>query len=402
MQRFRHFVRLPKGNRITFLCARSRQQKTFMSSSKITKLDRQFFYSSNDFHWPNVKEVTQAEPSNFDKELTETWNAAANAGYFAYKLDKVEGRLTPGKYSLYIQLNELRFTKRRKPDPFSSVSQPFNPEKFNFTKVPKKEALFELCPNHRVPSSASCSDDHHIMLINVSPMEYGHSLLVPSVNSGLPQILTEEGILLGLETAMLSNHRGFRVGFNSLCAYCSVNHLHFHVWYNKLPSYLETVDVIPVCEDLFEVRDYATTAFVFELGPHTDARALARKIHQMSSHFIRNEVAHTLHIMRGNKCMSKTLQNGFLHAEEDGSVLRVFVWPRNSVTGANVKSSYADSDDRPMAVCEFGGFVAVETRGTFNSFTEEQFCEYMKRATLPEEEFVRHKEAVRRLLTQNS
>jgi len=110
-----------------------------MSSSKITKLDHQFFYSSNDFHWPNVKKVTQAEPSNFDKELTETWNAAANAGYFAYKLDKVEGRLTPGKYSLYIQLNELRFTKRRKPDPFSSVSQPFNSEKFNFTKVPKKE-----------------------------------------------------------------------------------------------------------------------------------------------------------------------------------------------------------------------------------------------------------------------
>ncbi|XP_074636986.1 GDP-D-glucose phosphorylase 1-like isoform X1 [Acropora palmata] len=401
MQRFRHFVRLPKRNRITFLCARSRQP-TFMSSSKITKLDHQFFYSSNDFHWPNVKKVTQAEPSNFDKELTETWNAAANAGYFAYKLDKVEGRLTPGKYSLYIQLNELRFTKRRKPDPFSSVSQPFNSEKFNFTKVPKKEALFELCPNHRVPSSASCSDDHHIMLINLSPMEYGHSLLVPSVNSGLPQILTEEGILLGLETAMLSNHRGFRVGFNSLCAYCSVNHLHFHVWYNKLPSYLETVDVIPVCEDLFEVRDYATTAFVFELGPHTDARELARKVHQMTSHFIRNDVAHTLHIMRGNKCISKTLQNGFLHAEEDCSVLRVFVWPRNSVTGANVKSSYADSDDRPMAVCEFGGFVAVETRGTFNTFTEEQFCEYMKRATLPEEEFVRHKEAVRRLLTQNS
>ena len=35
--------------------------------------------------------------------------------------------------------------------------------------------------------------------------------------------------------------RGFRLGFNSLCAYCSVNHLHFHVWYNKHPSYLETV-----------------------------------------------------------------------------------------------------------------------------------------------------------------
>lgn len=46
----------------------------------------------------------------FDKELTETWNAAANAGYFAYKLDKVEGRLTPGKYSLYVQVISVIFS----------------------------------------------------------------------------------------------------------------------------------------------------------------------------------------------------------------------------------------------------------------------------------------------------
>ena len=36
----------------------------------------------------------------------------------------------------------------------------------------------------------------------------------------------------------------------------------------------------------------------------------------------------------------------------------IISWPP---IGANVKSSYADSDDRPMAVCEFGGFVAVES-----------------------------------------
>lgn len=35
-------------------------------------------------------------------------------------------------------------------------------------------------------------------------------------------------------------------------------------------------DVIPVCEDLYEVKDYPTTAFVFELGPKTDAGLLAR------------------------------------------------------------------------------------------------------------------------------
>ena len=32
----------------------------------------------------------------------------------------------------------------------------------------------------------------------------------------------------------------------------------------------------PVCEDLFEVKDYATNTFVFELGPQTDVSLLAR------------------------------------------------------------------------------------------------------------------------------
>lgn len=34
--------------------------------------------------------------------------------------------------------------------------------------------------------------------------------------------------------------RGFHVGFNSLCAQASVNHLHFHTWYSEYSSYLET------------------------------------------------------------------------------------------------------------------------------------------------------------------
>jgi len=374
-----------------------------MSSSKLTASERQFCYTSEDFQWPSHQNCENIQPqlelSRFDKELKGTWDAAADAGYFTYKLDNVEGRVASGKYSLYIQLNELRFTKRRKPEPISSVCQPFNPEKFNFTKVHSKEILFEQCPKHRADSATSSSDHHH-MIINVSPLEYGHSLLVPSVNSCLPQVLTEEAILLGLETSMLSSHRGFRLGFNSMCAYCSVNHLHFHVWYNMFPSYLETADVIPICEDLFEVKDYATTAFVFELGPQTDAGLLARKIHQVSSYFIENEVAHTYLVMRGDKCSSKALRNGFVNKERDHSVLRVFLWPRNSVTGSEVRSSYADSDDRPMAVCEFGGFVAVETRETFDSFTEEQFSKHMRRATLPEEELARHREAVRELLNK--
>ncbi|XP_058966097.2 GDP-D-glucose phosphorylase 1-like [Pocillopora verrucosa] len=387
--------------RRTVLCCRA-VNPNFMSvsSTQVCSSEQQFSYIEKDFHWPcrnhNCDEILN-EPtiSEFDEELQKSWNAAVNAGYFTYKLDHTEGRIALGKYHLYIQLNELRFSKRRKPDPINKVSQPFDPSKFNFTKVQQKEVMFELIPKHR----STVTSDQHVLIINNSPIEYGHSLLVPSINSCLPQILTEEALLLSMETAMLSSHRGLRVGFNSLCAYSSVNHLHFHIWYSEHPSYLETVDVIPLCKDVFEVRDYATNTLVFELGPQSDVSLLARKIHQVSSYFVENEVAHTFLILRGSKCSQRTQNGEFVNGENSHPVIRVFLWPRSPVSGSQVKSSY-DADERPTAAFEFSGFVSVETRETYDLFTEELFCKYMKGATLPEEEFTRHREIIRELLNK--
>ncbi|XP_022800395.1 GDP-D-glucose phosphorylase 1-like [Stylophora pistillata] len=90
--------------------------------------------------------------------------------------------------------------------------------------------------------------------------------------------------------------------------------------------------------------------------------------------------------------------NGLTQVDSDEcSVLRVYLWPRNPVHGAKELSSY-ESEKRPIAVYEFAGSLAVETRKTFDSFTEENFVEYMARATLPEQEFIRHREAIRKLL----
>lgn len=50
------------------------------------------------------------------------------------------------------------------------------------------QVLFELCPKH-TSAAATSGDDHHLMIINASPLEYGHSLLVPSISSCLPQVL---------------------------------------------------------------------------------------------------------------------------------------------------------------------------------------------------------------------
>jgi len=164
-----------------------------MSATKLTLQHQKYYYTSEDFKWPRHWHCTEdgqhkQELSKFDKELQERWDAAVDAGCFAYKLHQVEGRVVPGKYRLFVQLNEMRFNKRRQPEAISSIFQPFNPEKFNFTKVHSREVLFELCPKH-TPAAATSEDDCHLMMINASPMEYGHSLLVPSVSSWLPQVL---------------------------------------------------------------------------------------------------------------------------------------------------------------------------------------------------------------------
>lgn len=63
-------------------------------------------------------------------------------------------------------------------------------------------------------------------------------------------------------------------------------------------------------------------------------RFVHRKVHQVSSYFIQNEVAHTYLIMRGDACSSKSVINGYVNKEsKQQSVLRVFFWPRNAVTG---------------------------------------------------------------------
>ena len=77
----------------------------------------------------------------------------------------------------------------------TSVCQKFNPEKFNFTKINReKELVCELdnigdnCRSRSDKSELSRAKD--CVIINVSPIDLGHCLLVPQPDSCLPQVLT--------------------------------------------------------------------------------------------------------------------------------------------------------------------------------------------------------------------
>ena len=75
----------------------------------------------------------------------------------------------------------------------TQVCQEFDTARFNFTKIPQKEILFHLdetASTARFEHKAMMGQSPNLVLINVSPIEYGHVLLVPRVLDCLPQVPT--------------------------------------------------------------------------------------------------------------------------------------------------------------------------------------------------------------------
>ena len=97
------------------------------------------------------------------------------------KEKEVEGRL---EYLAQCQLNRAKL--RRPPQSMLSIKQKFDKEKFNFNKIDEsKELVCQLVNKDRARQM-----ERDILIINVSPADNGHSLLVPQVEAGLPQVLS--------------------------------------------------------------------------------------------------------------------------------------------------------------------------------------------------------------------
>merc|ERR1719361_733572 len=109
-----------------------------------------------------------------------------------------------------------------------SVLQDFNADQFNFTKVNKEREVVAVLSN-----SGQCSSSKDVIIINVSPIDLGHCLLVPQLECCLPQVLTSKSVRTALDVMYLSQSPHTRIAFNSLCGYASVNHLHFHLYYQS-------------------------------------------------------------------------------------------------------------------------------------------------------------------------
>ncbi|RZC61272.1 hypothetical protein C5167_023021 [Papaver somniferum] len=231
----------------------------------------------------SIKGGEEPEVSFFDTLILGQWEDRMSRGLFRYDVTLCETKVIPGEYGFVAQLNEGRHLKKR-PTEFrvDRVLQPFDGSKFNFTKVGQEEVLLRFeqsCDEktHYFASSAVDSDSisPSVVAINVSPIEYGHVLLIPRVLECLPQRIDHESFLLALHMAKEAANPFFRLGFNSLGAFATINHLHFQAYYLSVPFPVEKAPTQKITManglpdngvTISELLNYPVRALVFEGG----------------------------------------------------------------------------------------------------------------------------------------
>lgn len=227
----------------------------------------------------------EAAPTLLDATLTALWEDRADQGLFRYDVSSCPSRVLPGSLGFVAQLNVGRATLKRATEfKVDQVVQPFDAGKFNFSKARLSEVLLQfeprpaaalqqaaaeamVCGRGRGRAAGSMAPtggggmqlllrrapaavpSPNLVLINVSPIERGHVLLIPRALSSLPQLVDEGTALLALQFARELGSPALRVGYNSLGAFGTINHLHFHSYY--LPQTLPCE--VAATEPMFEL-----------------------------------------------------------------------------------------------------------------------------------------------------
>ncbi|XP_010433431.1 PREDICTED: GDP-L-galactose phosphorylase 1-like [Camelina sativa] len=206
------------------------------------------------------------------------WEDRFQRGLFRYDVTACETKVIPGKYGFVAQLNEGRHLKKR-PTEFrvDKVLQSFDGSKFNFTKVGQEELLFQFeAGEDGQVQFFPCmpldpENSFSVVAINVSPIEYGHVLLIPRVLDCLPQRIDHKSLLLAVHMAAEAANPYFRLGYNSLGAFATINHLHFQAYYLAMPFPLErapTKKMVTTVSGvkISELLNYPVRSLLFEGG----------------------------------------------------------------------------------------------------------------------------------------
>ncbi|KAL0302012.1 UNVERIFIED_CONTAM: GDP-L-galactose phosphorylase 1 [Sesamum radiatum] len=326
-------------------------------------------------------------PVNFlDSLLLGEWEDRMQRGLFRYDVTACETKVIPGEYGFIAQLNEGRHLKKR-PTEFrvDKVLQPFDENKFNFTKVGQEEVLFQFeasednevqfFPNEPIDIDNSPS----VVAINVSPIEYGHVLLIPRILECLPQRIDRESFLLALYMAVEAGNPYFRLGYNSLGAFATINHLHFQAYYLQAPFPIEKAPSKKITTTTGGVKisgilNYPVRGLVFEGG--NSLEDLSNVVSDSSICLQENNIPYNVLIADCGK--------------------RIFLFPQcyaEKQALGEVSSELLDTQVNP-AVWEISGHMVLKRKEDYEEASEENAWRLLAEVSLSEERLQEVKELI--------
>ncbi|XP_066307673.1 GDP-L-galactose phosphorylase 2-like isoform X2 [Miscanthus floridulus] len=327
-------------------------------------------------------DLTEHEGSNlspFLRKLFNEWDDRKMRGLFHHDISSCETKVLPGEYNFVATLIEGRDQKKR-PTEFTmnQVLQPFVSEKFNFTKVSPLEVIFRFNETEKdsaqyfdgVPDTVSASSS--AILINVSPIGYCHVLLTPKIQDCLQQRIDQESFLIAMYVAREARNPFFRVGYNSLGGFATINHLHFQAYYLKVQYPVEKATTEKLTSlgngvSIFHLVDYPVNGFLFEGGASLEDLS-----------YVVSKVC--IFLQENNRPFNVLIS-------ESGK--RVFLLPQcyaeKQLLG-KASQEFLDMRINP-AIWELSGHLVLKRRKDYDEASEANICRFLVEAALSETEF---------------
>ncbi|RNA26116.1 GDP-D-glucose phosphorylase 1 [Brachionus plicatilis] len=313
---------------------------------------------------------------DFELILLDEWSKAyAFEGLFKFKLEtEVPTKYLAGDYSFVVQKNSRRYSEKRPTDiqKSSSIKPPFDEKKFNFTKISPQEILLKLINIDETERS------DNLIIINNSPIEIGHCLICPKYNEKKNQVLDEYSIKLACHILKLIFSSNFLIGFNSISAYASVNHLHMHLYDLKQTCEFKINKkyLFPIqnCEKpqfyknkiwFIDFNCYYRACFCVELGAFESPEQFSHKVFSIVNFLSQNDIPHNAVFVK-----SKSFA-------DQNETIKCFIWPKMASSGCVVNLNICFKDIPPneknlcFAITELSGHFILPFDKDFGSINEE-------------------------------
>ncbi|KZV56387.1 hypothetical protein F511_00384 [Dorcoceras hygrometricum] len=269
-----------------------------------------------------------------DTLLLGEWEERMLRGLFRYDVTACETKVIPGDYCFIAQLNEGRHLNEEGLLSFVSISE---------------SSEIQFLPNATINVEKSPS----IVAINVSPIEYGHVLLIPRVLECLPQRIDR--------------------------AFATINHLHFQAYYLAAPFPIEKAPSkkIMTMENGVKISDilnYPVRGLVFEGGNTLE--------------YLSNVVSDACICLQENNVPFNVL------IADSGK--RIFLFPQcyaEKQALGEVNSELLDTQVNP-AVWEISGHIVLKRKEDYEEASTENAWRLLAEVSLSEERLQEVKELI--------